>query len=128
MAFRAGTWNAQCAKIESVVAELEERGGSSGHKAEGWNVYAVSRVPYPAQASTFPGPRVPWAEGLLRRLFRTVGWLPAKYLPGLGPLFGVRGAPKCLATAARAAGAVAGARDGGWGPSPERRQQKAGLG
>ena len=118
------TWDRHLRKAEERVRDLCHQGGSTGQRAHGWNTYVASLVPYPAQTAAFPAPRVSWADGLLRDVFQTWPWLPALVLPGLGPLFGVRGCPRCLWTAAVAAGSVAFARDGGWGPEPERRWQR----
>eukprot|EP00969_Alexandrium_andersonii_P027060 1180080-Alexandrium_andersonii.AAC.1 len=45
-------------------------------------------------------------------------------LTSLGPVFGLRGAPRGLAEAAAAAGAVAWIRDQGWGPAQARGYQR----
>eukprot|EP00969_Alexandrium_andersonii_P052626 2312277-Alexandrium_andersonii.AAC.1 len=51
--------------------------------------------------------------------FHLHGWAPSMALTALGPVFGLRGAPRGLAEAAAAAGAVAWIRDQGWGlPKP----------
>ena len=86
---RNGTGGRHLAKAEERARDLDQQGGSTGHRAHGWNAYVAPLVPYPAQTAGLPSQRAAWAEGLLRDLFRTGAWLPAMVLPGLGPLFGV---------------------------------------
>eukprot|EP00969_Alexandrium_andersonii_P133089 5885672-Alexandrium_andersonii.AAC.1 len=45
-------------------------------------------------------------------------------LTALGPVFGLKGSPRGLAEAARAAGAMAWIRDHGWGPSQAQEEQR----
>eukprot|EP00969_Alexandrium_andersonii_P310095 13703635-Alexandrium_andersonii.AAC.1 len=45
-------------------------------------------------------------------------------LTALGPVFGLKGSPRGLAEAARAAGAMAWIRDHGWGPAQARGEQR----
>eukprot|EP00969_Alexandrium_andersonii_P077662 3425335-Alexandrium_andersonii.AAC.1 len=56
--------------------------------------------------------------------FHLHGWAPAMALAALGPVFGLRGAPRGLYEAALAAGAMAWIRDQGWGPAAARVQQR----
>ena len=52
----------------------------------------------------------------LRRAIPTDGWAPAWFVPGLGVQLRARGAPRCPAAAASAAGTTAWLRIGQWGP------------
>eukprot|EP00969_Alexandrium_andersonii_P230493 10178995-Alexandrium_andersonii.AAC.1 len=56
--------------------------------------------------------------------FHLHGWAPSMALTALGPVFGLRGAPRGLVEAAAAAGTIAWIRDQGWGPAQARSLQR----
>eukprot|EP00969_Alexandrium_andersonii_P125244 5536650-Alexandrium_andersonii.AAC.1 len=60
----------------------------------------------------------------LSAAFHLAGWAPGMAVTALGPVFGIKGAPRGLAEAARAAGATAWIREQGWGPAQARGQQR----
>eukprot|EP00969_Alexandrium_andersonii_P362336 15459494-Alexandrium_andersonii.AAC.1 len=72
-----------------AVAAVASR-GSAGARAEQWNVFVASCVPYPAQIASPAAPQ----EAALRAIHRTIcrGWgrVPQRLPPsGLGLRFGI---------------------------------------
>ena len=101
---REGAWERPLAKAAARAKELAETDCSPATRAAAWNTYVVSLTPYPAHIA-LPGPSV---ARRLQRLFceamrlQRTHWAPWWLLPGLGILWGVRGAPRCAIAAARA--------------------------
>eukprot|EP00969_Alexandrium_andersonii_P344819 15242171-Alexandrium_andersonii.AAC.1 len=56
--------------------------------------------------------------------FHLQGWASIMALAALGPVYGLRGAPRGLYEASLAAGAMAWIRDQGWGPAASRVRQR----
>eukprot|EP00969_Alexandrium_andersonii_P262865 11619475-Alexandrium_andersonii.AAC.1 len=63
-------------------------------------------------------------DRVLSAAFHLGGWAPGMALAALGPVYGLKGAPRGLAEAAQAAGAMAWIREQGWGPAQSRDQQR----
>ena len=98
-----------------------------GRKASMWNVYVASLIPYPAQVIPPSPATVRSFRKALRLAFLPGGaaWCTTTAITALGPVWGIRGSPKCPEASARAQGALAHIRGSAWGPAPARRAQGA---
>ena len=105
----------QEAQRSKGLKKLEQRCGLLGHshsscarRASGWNTYGSQLTLYPSHA-VLPGPRERWlmTRHLATALVRGKGkWCPLVVYTALGPLFGIRGGPRCPVATARTTGAL----------------------
>ena len=96
-------------------------------RAQLWTTYIASLAPYPAHVVIMDAPLEAKARACFSEAFGlgTPRWLPASLLSGLGILYQVPGAPRCLVSAARGVAAGAALRGEFWGPPPALREALA---
>ena len=114
---RAGSWDKGLKKLKQRCGLLGHSHSSCARRASGWNTYGSPLTLYPSHA-VLPGPREQrlMTRHLATALVRGKGkWCPLVVYTALGPLFGIRGGPRCPVATARTTGALAWRRDDVWG-------------
>ena len=116
-AIRTGTWQRACSRAADRARALASCVASPGRRAAAWNTYIASLLPYPSHVA-MPSTAVTHAfASALRSALRVhTPWAPVWILTGLGPAFGIPGAPRCPTALARALAALGWIRRDTWGP------------
>ena len=116
---REAAWSKAADKYADRVGVLASSGLPPGGRADSWNTYVVTVLPYLA--------RMFHADAALRNrlargmatAFCTGGWAPPVALSALGVVHGVSGSPRDPAAVIMAVGAAAWLGSRGWGPGEE---------
>ena len=110
------TWAKPLRKIVARAGACAAANPAPGIRAHHWNIYMVSCVPHPARAFDMPAHVARDALAAMSKAMGAPRWIPARFLPGLGVIFGVKAAPKCPVAYSRAVALRCWARGRSCGP------------
>ena len=117
---RHGTWGKAVGKLGSRSRAMVASHSSAGRRAQLWNTYEASLVSYPSHVILMDDALEALARTSLAEAFGlgVPRWLHNPLVPGLGVLYQVPGAPRCLVSVARSVASLAYLRNDFWGPPP----------
>ena len=124
-AAQSATWDRALTRASIRVDAMRTAPAPPGRRAALWNTYVASWVTYPAQTCLPGTATIARLRNAFRLAFPTYHWAPSWLPSALGPVFRIRGGPRCPRAAALHAGGSAVPRHGGWGSRQHLAEQTA---
>ena len=120
------TWQRALRRMAERTVSVGVTTASPGRRADVWNTYIVTLVPYPAHSYA---PTAQQSSAMQRHLASAmrmgrVAWCPIYILTSLTPYLGAPGSPRCPTATGRAVAALAAYRLDQWGPTPAAARQQ----